>query len=411
MTESQQTGPECLPVGDFGPPTASPRAHGWSGWRWLPTFLLTVFIGCGSDARPGIGEDGSVSGPDEHVSAPPISVADCLNRSVGCVITLEPVVTLSDSARPGLFGESTFVQSDASGRFIATTLGMEALAIFDRKGELVEVVGRAGDGPGEFRRVMTPQRGPADSLYAYDFIQARLSVFAPDMSLVRSARLQHYPEFYRADGSFIVAQQIASSELLGHPVHLFSASGELVRSFGMEVPQYRADLRLLLTRKVGAGSQGTVWMTAPGEYRIERWDPDTGQLLHRVPRAAPDWFVTESKPGHPLIERPRAVISYIWEQDGLVWLIAQVPDEHWEPRLAEEPPPGGLTESDRNSAYDWIVEVIEPATGQLVAFRRFPNLLWMSGSGAYVVRPGGIRGERIYFDVFKPVLSIKGGRQ
>ena len=70
---------------------------------------------------------------------------------------------------------------------------------------------------------------------------------------------------------------------------LVDRKGRVVRSFGTDEPQFRPDLRYILTRKVAPGQVGTVWAIAPARYILERWDPSTGELLQST-RIRSDWF-------------------------------------------------------------------------------------------------------------------------
>lgn len=84
---------------------------------------------------------------------------DC--RVERCEISLEPLVTLSDSASPGLFGDRIFVERDGLGRWITSTIAFDRLAVFGPSGDFERVIGRDGEGPMEFRRAMPPFRAPA----------------------------------------------------------------------------------------------------------------------------------------------------------------------------------------------------------------------------------------------------------
>ena len=51
---------------------------------------------------------------------------------------------------------------------------------FAANGELLEVVGRQGEGPGEFKGLQEVHAGPGDSLYVFDYAFNRISVFEPE---------------------------------------------------------------------------------------------------------------------------------------------------------------------------------------------------------------------------------------
>lgn len=338
--------------------------------------------------------------------SPPEPV-DC--RTERCEITLEHLVTLSDAVDPGLFGERIFVQQDGVGRWITSTIHFDQLAVFSASGELEQVVGRRGKGPMEFDLVVPPLLAPGDSLYAIDFYNANLTVLNADLQYVRSVQFPYptvHPSFVRPDGSIVVAGQIQSREAIGYPVHVFDRDGQRVRSFGVDVPQYRADMRRLLTRAVGPAVDGTVWTAPPGRYLIERWDPGTGDMLERIPRNAPSWFTESGAPaGDPREVRPNTVITAVWGDDeGFVWLFMDVPADDWRPLYNRGEAPEQGNPGERNQVFDWLLEVIDPASGALIASKRFSTELWTRPPSHYFVSPAGIRDDAVLFQISRPTL-------
>jgi len=69
------------------------------------------------------------------------------------------------------------------------------------------------------------------------------------------------------------------------------------------------------------------------------------------------------------------VIESIWEREGLVWVLVRVADLDWQaPAAANRERVVGAEEYD--VTFDWIIEVIDPVAGRVVATRRFRNALW-----------------------------------
>jgi hypothetical protein len=69
---------------------------------------------------------------------------------------------------------------------VAVATGGSEIRWFDEAGVFRRRVGRAGDGPGEFRRIRYMRALPGDSLLAFDSNNRRVSVLAPDGGFVRS---------------------------------------------------------------------------------------------------------------------------------------------------------------------------------------------------------------------------------
>ncbi|MGH7500929.1 MAG: hypothetical protein ACREL7_04150 [Longimicrobiales bacterium] len=121
------------------------------------------------------------------------------------------VVQLSDSAEPGLFGNQVFVQRNSRGRFLTSTIMFDRIAVFDTTGVLRRTIGRRGDGPGEFSRVMTPVPGPGDTLYAHDPVSRRLTVISPEFKVVREITIPYYPALVLPDARRLESATVQSS--------------------------------------------------------------------------------------------------------------------------------------------------------------------------------------------------------
>ena len=64
------------------------------------------------------------------------------------------------------------------------------IRFFDPSGTEVGGVGRRGEGPGEFRNLTAAGPLPGDSIWAYDFLSTRITVFGPDESVARTIIMQ-----------------------------------------------------------------------------------------------------------------------------------------------------------------------------------------------------------------------------
>lgn len=76
-----------------------------------------------------------------------------------------------------------------AGRIAVGDNGTKKLRLYDREGGLVAIVGREGDGPGEFNWVSWVGRCGGDSVYVFDALLDRLSVFDATGSFGRSFRV------------------------------------------------------------------------------------------------------------------------------------------------------------------------------------------------------------------------------
>ncbi|HEX9727002.1 MAG TPA: 6-bladed beta-propeller [Gemmatimonadales bacterium] len=87
----------------------------------------------------------------------------------------EPLFSLGEST-PELHRVSTAL-FQADGGVVVANGGAYELLFFDPTGQMRARVGREGGGPGEFHQLTSLSVGPADSLFAYDARENRISVF------------------------------------------------------------------------------------------------------------------------------------------------------------------------------------------------------------------------------------------
>ena len=82
----------------------------------------------------------------------------------------------------------------SDGGFVVSGFGSHDLRRFDATGGHLWTTGREGDGPGEFRGLMTIAPAPGDTLLTYDFRQRRISRWAPGGTLVDNRPLEGVDE-------------------------------------------------------------------------------------------------------------------------------------------------------------------------------------------------------------------------
>ncbi len=84
------------------------------------------------------------------------------------------------------FGQITGVALGRTNRlYVADDLNHD-VRVFDFEGQLVRVIGRQGDGPGEFQSPWTIALDDTDSLIVWDQRLARFSIFDPEGAFHRS---------------------------------------------------------------------------------------------------------------------------------------------------------------------------------------------------------------------------------
>ncbi len=161
--------------------------------RWFRTLvasaLLATALACASD------DD------EDRLSAEPVrdsagvtvveSVLPAWAEGEGWRADFEPILDLAaDRGGPEYeFFGATDADRLSDGSIVVADDGSDEVRVFSPVGEHVRTLGGNGEGPGEFNRLDQLQILPGDSILAYDFWAARITIFAPDGTLGRIVTL------------------------------------------------------------------------------------------------------------------------------------------------------------------------------------------------------------------------------
>ncbi len=172
----------------------------------------------------------------------------------------------SDHPQLGAVGEVDFL---SDGRLVVEDNQTRELHLFGADGQYVRLLGRRGDGPGEFRRITEVTIGVGDSIYVYDRRQDRLSVLHPQDGFIRSVG------FLRVSAGLVEAAPppldvwaLGSDRLVMHRSSPYDAT-LLSRPFP------RRDQRaVLLSAHDGDGESVSAIVRFPGSYSVESPEAD-----------------------------------------------------------------------------------------------------------------------------------------
>ena len=279
-------------------------------------------------------------------------------------IEVEPVATLGSPGDSLLLDWSVVLA--ANGSFIAAgrlpTRG--AFALYDLEGRQVRSVEAFGGGPGEFA-YPRPSAGPGDSLWIQDTGNQRVSVLGGDGSVVRAFPLRGEVAAIMAagPGTVLVAGTMLPEGTTKEDVedgswpylHVIDRHGAVLRSF---LPR---DAALGgLGHRIVAAAGDRVWVATMHRPTLEEWSLE-GERLRTIDRDV-DWFPPwDSTDVQQLRFRPRVADLGI-DAEGRLWVKTYVP-------LADRQTARSAADYDR--VLDTILEVVDPATGALLAQRRF----------------------------------------
>ena len=109
----------------------------------------------------------------------------------GWVVDFGPLVDLAEAGSgPNYeFFQATDAERLSDGTFIVADDSSDEIRFFSAAGIYLRTLGRNGSGPGEFQRLDQVLALTGDSVLAYDFWAARVTVFGPDGELARVVTL------------------------------------------------------------------------------------------------------------------------------------------------------------------------------------------------------------------------------
>lgn len=328
---------------------------------------------------------------------------------IDCTVMLERAGVVSDAHEPGVISERMpTLAHDSRGRTFVATRERDAVLVFDSTGVLLKRLGQFGEGPGEFRSVRRILVGAHDTVHVTDWGTNRVIVYGPELNREGTHPLEKQPELIMRDGRYIAAGDPGFTSSRPTSFMLLSGTGDVIRTVAADTAIDGTPV-LLDRRIVAESGEGGVWTAGRGVYRLDRWDASSGKRVASIDVAS-EWAGEFGAWDGDLGVRPPAGIVSLWEAGGLVWVLLRVADRAWTPR-----DDGGgerLIEAEEyDTMHDWVIEVIDPVHGEVVASRRFERALWGSASSPYLASRGEpVTDDLLEFDVWRPRLVPRGVR-
>jgi hypothetical protein len=313
----------------------------------------------------------------------------------GCRIDLLPGPLLGNLEDDELIGELIFnIARTGDGKYlVAGAHGQDRILVFDADGTMLQVIGRRGQGPGEFWTVTGVGVLPGDSIIAYQ--PGRISVFDPAGRFVRTAalpwQLAAYAVRVSPSGNFLLPSWVRTAERAGLQFHLLNSELQPIRSFGTVPAARQAACSRCATYSVAWSTHrpGHFWALAPNQYEIELWH-ESGALVSRY-LVASRWFepwnsdpVRAGRPQGgltfgqsqqaPTTPPPSQLGRVAEDANGLLWVSGFAPSAEWAP---VPPPAAGRAHTPEQANQvqrnlDRYIEVIDPDRRVIVASTRFP---------------------------------------
>jgi len=287
-------------------------------------------------------------------------IQPCTPAATECRIfwVLEGAIGGADSP-PGLDPVGASPAIDSRRRVFNAASVPGTLVIWNLDGEVVGVLGGAGEGPGEMEGLPVAQITLGDSIHVRDGAGS-WSVFSPELEFVRKRAGVGlpFPQFTLATprGQMIDAW--------GDPLfRVIGKDGSDLVQFGSPEASERLPRRLLAMGPV----PDRFWAVPTHRMDLTEWGFDG--IEHRnmtVPNTAfPSQPTDEPWNGAEGTPPPGVITHLATDVEGLIWVRSMLPDPDytWSPPGSEE----GQIMAFVDDTYDFLIEVIDPERGRVIA--------------------------------------------
>lgn len=325
---------------------------------------------------------GSEAQPNRKVIVP--DEVSC--RSCSIEIT---TLGLRGTAQVPLPDWPTDARVDSQGRFWVFSDDMPA-RIFDASGRFIRLIGQNGSGPNEYRPLGMLLQLDRDSLAVLDFNNARISILAPDLRMVRTVPSDLSPgDVLGLTGNrFIATGLVRSPNSIGYAVHIVEIpahSMKIQRSFGGsgEVSSPVSG-GVELAWHLAASTSGRFWTSERLAYRMRLWDV-TGATYIEFERK-PSWFVPQTRVwlGNQTTP-PKPMGVGLSEDGGVLWTFTHVADPDWRKAWPNVPAEGESRGPAVEDVVDTVIEAIDIASGKVLARTKIPHRVIRSLPGGRVL--------------------------
>jgi hypothetical protein len=306
-----------------------------------------------------------VCGP--RVYAQPVIVSNAEVPCRGCSLRIDSVATIGRGQAVGEYFRGQQISVIVKDRL--ATSSTVPIQLFDLRGRFLGLLGREGQGPGEFPAWITGlASGPSNTLYAFVPRPPLAIVFDSALKFVRNvslAKTSRNPTVL-SNGNFAGLNQFPPSpsrppdsseyaKTYAQPLfHVFSSTGAYLRSVGTSLS--------LADNMIAAGFGGTIWTAKDAPYELKQWSQD-GALLRVIQRVTSFFGRSRYLGRWPFIAaqitRPN-LANMFQDQEGLLWVAIRVVKPTWNRSM----------QPFEDFCCETIIEVLDPANGTLFGTAR-----------------------------------------
>ena len=335
-----------------------------------------------------------LSWTSDQPSSAPLSAQQSVSITLTtptCQIELTDVGRLGSLDDPGTVGLFPSVVRTPDGHFVlATQENRGEILVYDPEGSLVQSFGSAGAGPGEFRTPGRVRLGPDGSSYILDTANRRITQVSREAVVLGSygvgalAVLDFLP---LGSGNFVASSFGQDGGVFVARTDIIDSRGAIRQSLdALPVESWLVDF---YRGPVAMDDQGRVWSTRAGQYGFDRWPMGEGRTGRVRLEGDPRWFdVGPPGPGTPVTGPVPSVVAGLSVTGGFLRVVTWIGDRD---RAADPSMIVGPSGLDVRSILDTVIEVIDPASGEVVAHTVHEGVLQFTGDGGllFEVRDAG----------------------
>ena len=334
----------------------------------LVVSLASWLSGCGTPDAP------------RDLTTLPDSTAtvDILESSATCTscINVEHVVALGDTTGPGYINWSMYATVDDAGNYWVGQQQEGVVKVWDAEGRFLRQLGRRGDGPMEFQRPAPVRTDGEGRVHVFDLDNGRETVVNPDFSFHsdRSLHPGHLAVPLGEDGRYLVNMGRTRPGSVATPLHIVDGL-DILHSFdrmaGLDAPGFAH-------RVLAVDRQKRIYSAHRDYYLIQIWSESGRRILGlRGPRLNEREPSRERwSPDNP----PRNHIHAMQVDDQQrLWVTSGVLKDDWRDHMEERVMPNGRTaygptDDDMKAIFEMRIDLIDLASGSLIATRRHDAL-------------------------------------
>ena len=338
--------------------------------RFLAPLLAGMagsILGCNSsDSTPSDWRDARDSTGFRTLVESPTICRDC--------IVLERVAVLGDTAGPGYIEWTQNVTRDSLGNYWVGQ--RDGPKVFDSAGNFLRQVGRAGQGPMEFRRIVRMHTDRDGRVHILDSDNIRETVVGPDFQLYEENRIfgfGSYPASAPLPGRerYVLNMFHMTADRGGLPLHVVEGS-EILYSFGEPIDEASPRLsQNKARRRVAADRSGYIFSAEYLEFGVEAWT-GTGR---RVTGFVGPKLAEEKPVSGPLsAERPPPSMLMAIQPDEAqrLWVVSSGPRDDWLENFRDVERPNGRVglepiDDDPRATYIVRIDVIDLDRALIIA--------------------------------------------